>query len=519
MKKVIMTMLVGAFILSLIAFVPRSADAESQSQPRTVLVELFTGTWCKYCQGAEGALDRLANEYSRVKLAILEWHNGDDYVTVDESGSEREAFYDPSISFPTAYFDGVSRVVGGSEDPDDETVYNNYKSEIDARLSISSPLVITSTGYIEGTRAIIVAEIKVMDDIALSNLYAHFVLYNDHNKTVYVEGREYILRYTVLKSVAEQILLSKGSSITLSKNFTLQAGWDRDKLGVVTFVQTHNRETHADTGLPPYYYTAEVLQSNDFRYINVELKPEKTVTEVSVGGTANFNVVLKNTRNEADTYTMRLLKSLPQGWGANFCIGGICYQSETSLTLEKQERKTINIEVISAATATTGTIGIVEFLVTSGLVPEGKSSVILKALAVSAPTPVVVNEVTKVSKNSVTLTWSKNTDANFLRYEIHKGMIPNFTISDNTLVVPITMQSKTSYEVTDLSPNTDYYFKIRVVNEYGHSDSNEVYAKTLSSAKGKSALPTIWIVVIVMVALPVIVIPLALIRIMKMTKT
>ncbi|MDI6887909.1 MAG: fibronectin type III domain-containing protein [Candidatus Thermoplasmatota archaeon] len=490
----------------------------AEQQQRTVLAELFTGTWCKYCQGGEGAMDRLAKEYPRTKLTIIEWHNGDDYVTADNSGSEREDFYDPHMSFPTAYFDGTSRVVGGSEDPDNETVYNNYKSKIEERLAIPSPLVITSTGYIEGAKAVIAVEIKAIGDIGLSNLYAHFVLYNDHNETAYVDGREYRLRYTALKSVAEPISLSKGMGLAISKNFTLQVGWDRDKLGVVTFVQTHDRETHSETDLPPYYYTAEILQSNDFRYINVELKPDQTVTEVSIGGTANFNVVLKNTRNEADTYTLRLLKSLPQGWSANFCIDGTCYQSVASISLERQASKSINISVISASDAEMGAIGIVELIVTSSLMPEGKSSVVLKALTVSAPTPVVL-ECKSTYKTSVTLSWSRNTDANFLRYEIHKGTVQNFTISDNTLVTAITTQSKTSYDVTGLLPNTDYYFKIRVVNDYGYSDSEEVHAKTLLSPKGEVALPlTIWIVVIAMVAIPVIVIPIVLVKVMKGTK-
>ncbi|MEW6069454.1 MAG: fibronectin type III domain-containing protein [Candidatus Thermoplasmatota archaeon] len=517
MKKLTLIILIGFFALGFINFVPTASSSSSaQTAQRTVLAELFTGTWCRYCQGAEGAMDRLAKEYPRTRLTIIEWHNGDEYVTVDNSSSEREAFYDPHMSFPTAYFDGVNRVVGGSENPNDETVYNDYKREIEARLNVSSPLAITSTGYIEGGKAVICVEIKAVGDVVLSNLYAHFVLYNDHNETVYVDGREYRLRYTALRSSSEAISLSKGSSITLSKEFLLQSGWDRDKLGVVTFVQTHNKETHSESDIPPYYYTAEVLQSNDFRYINAELKIDKTVANVSPNGTANFNAILKNTRNRSDTYTIRLLKSLPSGWSANFCIGGICYLSESSLSLESQESKQIDINIASASTAVLGEVGTVEFVVTSALMPKGKSSVIFKAVTVSLPTPVVVNEDAKVSKNSVTLSWSRNTDVSFIRYEIHKALVANFIPSDETLVTTIYNQATTSYEVKGLYPNTDYYFKVRVVNDYGYSDSNEVHAKTLSVVRGDGAIPlTTWVIVIIMIATPVIIIPTVLVKVLK----
>ncbi|MBU3901818.1 MAG: hypothetical protein KKE04_00415, partial [Candidatus Thermoplasmatota archaeon] len=84
MKKIIIVCLILMFCLS--GFVignPAKCEnriASTESVDRTVLVECFTGTWCTYCQGAEGALDRLADEYPRTQLTIIEWHNKDDYV-------------------------------------------------------------------------------------------------------------------------------------------------------------------------------------------------------------------------------------------------------------------------------------------------------------------------------------------------------------------------------------------------------------------------------------------------------
>ncbi len=466
-----------------------SRAATTESADRTVLVECFTGTWCTYCQGAEGALDRLADEYPRTKLTIIEWHNEDDYVTVDNSGPEREDFYGIS-SFPTSYFDGLNPISGGSSDPDDEEIYNEYKDEIDSRLGVSSPLSIITTGYIDGNKSVINANITAVNSVALSNLYAHFVLYNDEDEIVYVEGREYRLRYTALKSSSEQISIKSGKIVNIHKEFSLQSKWDKDKLGVVTFVQTHNKETHVG-GIPPrQYYTAEILQSNDFRYTNVSVTPEKTADNIYKGGEAVFDVELENTRATSDTYTLSLTKNLPSGWSSNFCIGDACYLNTATVQLSAGESKTVSMHIFSSENALTGDKGIVTLTITSQSKPDGKSAVTFTATVLSGPTQPTIT-IESSSTNSVTISWTKNTGTNFDKYEIHKSTTSGFTPSNTTLVKTITNQNTISWEITGLTEDTEYYFKLRVYDKNSqYSDSNEISAKTLKTpGEGKGFIP------------------------------
>ncbi|MBU2564677.1 MAG: fibronectin type III domain-containing protein [Candidatus Thermoplasmatota archaeon] len=481
MKKIIIVCLVLMFCLS--GFVignPAKCEnriASTESADRTVLVECFTGTWCTYCQGAEGALDRLADEYPRTQLTIIEWHNKDDYVTVDNSGPEREDFYAVS-SFPTSYFDGLNPVSGGSTDPDNEDIYNEYKDEIDSRLSVSSPLNIITKGYIDGNKAVINANITAVGSVALSNLYAYFVLYNDEDETVYVEGREYRLRYTALKSGSEQISIKSGEIVNIHKEFSLQSKWDRDKLGVVTFVQTHNKESHIG-GIPPkQYYTAEVLQSNDFRYTNASVTPEKTTDNIYKGGEAVFDVELENTRTTSDTYTLSLTKNLPSGWSSNFCIGSACYSSTATVQLNAGESETVSVHIFSSENALSGDKGIVTLTITSQIKPDGKSAVTFTATILSGPTqPTITFE--SASATSITISWTKNTDSNFDRYEIHTSTSSGFTPTNTTLVKTLITQNTISWEVTGLTEDTEYYFKLRVYDTNSqYSDSNEINAKT-----------------------------------------
>ena len=87
-----------------------------------------------------------------------------------------------------------------------------------------------------------------------------------------------------------------------------------------------------------------------------------------------------------------------------------------------------------------------------------------------------------VIKNSLELSWSKNTNIDFNRYEIHCSIIESFEIGNATLLVKIEEQEITNYTVTNLSASTKYYFKVRVVeSSLLYSDSNEVSAATLDA--------------------------------------
>jgi len=489
MKKIIIVCLILMFCLSGIGVKNVKSEVKAGSSvDRTVLVECFTGTWCTYCQGAEGALDRLADEYPRTQLTIIEWHNKDDYVTVDNSGPEREDFYGIS-SFPTSYFDGLNPISGGNSDPDDEDIYNEYKDEIDSRLGVSSPLSIITTGYIEGDKAVINANITAVDSVALSNLYAHFVLYNDENEIVHVEGREYRLRYTALKSSTEQISIKKGETINIHKEFSLESKWDKDKLGVVTFVQTHNKETHVG-GIPPrQYYTAEILQSNDFRYTNVSITPEKTADSIYKGGEAVFDVELENTRTTSDTYTLSLTKNLLSGWSSNFCIDDACYLNTATVQMSVDESKTVSVHIFSSENALPGDKGAVTLTITSQNKPDGKSIVTFTATVLSGPTqPTITFESASVT--SIIISWIKNTDSNFDRYEMHMSTSSEFTPTNTTLVKTIANRDTTSWEVTGLTVDTEYYFKLRVYDTNSqYSDSNEISAKTSKTPEEKKGIP------------------------------
>jgi hypothetical protein len=207
---------------------------------RSVLAELFTGTWNTFCQGAVGAMNTLANEYPLTELTILEYHVGDDYEV--PGNDERRLWYDIN-GYPTCEFDGIEEVVGGSSAPDDSAVYNNYKENITTRSPIPSPVTITLTGSLSGPTGSITTNITAIDEISpsLTDLMVRFVIYEDHNYTVWNSSRQYRLRYTVVENLAvESISLSQFDNLKFTKPFSVNASWDTNVLGAVVFVQSES---------------------------------------------------------------------------------------------------------------------------------------------------------------------------------------------------------------------------------------------------------------------------------------
>ena len=90
--------------------------------------------------------------------------------------------------------------------------------------------------------------------------------------------------------------------------------------------------------------------------------------------------------------------------------------------------------------------------------------------------PIDTNTITS---DVVELNWTQFTQPGFKTYEIHASKTSNFPPSSQTLRESKDSRDDTFAIVDELTPNTHYYFKIRVTTIDGKfADSNEAYAKT-----------------------------------------
>jgi hypothetical protein len=100
------------------------------------------------------------------------------------------------------------------------------------------------------------------------------------------------------------------------------------------------------------------------------------------------------------------------------------------------------------------------------------------------PTPVRLEQPLNetITSSSVTLNWWASKDIDFQKYEIHVSTTAEFTPNSSSRGAEIRDQKITTYDVTGLNENTEYFFKILVYDTGGlYSTLNEVKVTTASS--------------------------------------
>lgn len=490
MKKIIIVCLILMVCMSGFVIV-NPVECENTKNPaqRVVLAQFFTNAGCNPCVGATKAISSLADEY-KTQLAVLEYHvnttSYDDPFITDEC-KETWDYYVPCDKYwetkgtPDMFFDGVIEEGGG----DEEDRYDTFKADIEYLLGIEPYYNICVTSEINGITGKVVANIEEIKEPGVGNLKVKFVIFEDN---ISFEGHNGI---KIQRFVVRDVLSSSDLSSSVTKTFTIQSDWNRDELGVVVYVQSDDTQGAERVGTH-YFYHHNVFQASICKF-GVSLTSDKNAQDVGSGGTAAFDIDMKNMMSGTETYDISLEKNLPSGWDASYtaCTGSMCYSNPSTISLSSNETAEIEINVVSSADSEPGDSGTVMFTVVSQTNPYVKSSIVLKTTILPQPTqPTLTFE--SASATSVILSWTKNTDSNFDRYEIHMSTSSEFTPANTTLVKTITDQDTTSWEVLGLTENTEYYFKLRVYdanNQY--SDSNEINAKTSKTETegGRGGIP------------------------------
>jgi len=111
---------------------------------KAVLAELFTGSECPPCVGADLGFDGLLEAYDARYLAVLEYHlpiPGPDPM-MNPATKKRQDYYRVR-STPNTFFDGESKFGGGSARAASEKKFKEYSGEINARLAEAPKIVLT----------------------------------------------------------------------------------------------------------------------------------------------------------------------------------------------------------------------------------------------------------------------------------------------------------------------------------------------------------------------------------------
>jgi thiol-disulfide isomerase/thioredoxin len=114
---------------------PEPFKASAEWKGKAVLAELFTGSECPPCVGADMGFDGLIEAYPARYLAVLEYHlpipRPDPMM--NPATIMRQDYYGVN-STPTVVIDGDKKMISGGNRGMAESKFKEYKAEIDARL-------------------------------------------------------------------------------------------------------------------------------------------------------------------------------------------------------------------------------------------------------------------------------------------------------------------------------------------------------------------------------------------------
>lgn len=106
------------------------------------------------------------------------------------------------------------------------------------------------------------------------------------------------------------------------------------------------------------------------------------------------------------------------------------------------------------------------------------------------PKPTQLANATQVTETSLTLSWSPSADEDFKNYTIYRSLNQS---SLGAAMYSTSTRQTTIYNVTELAPDTVYYFTVRVYDTGNlYADPKQVSARTLSS--GWLSLTTVLVV-------------------------
>jgi hypothetical protein len=237
-----------------------------------VIMEKGTGTWCQYCPGAAmGAEDLLDNNHP---VAVAAYHNGDTYVNADATA--RLNYYGIT-SFPTAVFDGIEVVSGGSNT---QSLYPSYLPIVNDRTAIKSPFDLSFSGAANNGVVTVNIDVERLAPYPGTDIVLQFAVTESEIAENWQGQTEvnHAVRDMVPTATGTALTFPGGDIQSVPLNFTLGGTWVEENLNCVVFVQDNT--------------TKEVLQGTSFTLaeLNGELMyPPQNLTGSLNGSTVTLN--------------------------------------------------------------------------------------------------------------------------------------------------------------------------------------------------------------------------------------
>ncbi|MEA3311539.1 MAG: T9SS type A sorting domain-containing protein [candidate division WOR-3 bacterium] len=213
---------------------------------RVVVLEIATGTWCPNCPAAARGADGLAEEHPG-KVLVVEYHGGNPSDPFITSETQQRINYYGITGYPTAVFDGLEIVVGGSYGGN---MFFTYNAKYNIRANIEPPLEISltqTTNALASTSGSLRATITNVSNETVSG-HARFTITESHISYTWqgMDNLDFVARDLLPDPTGEFISLEPGEDVVLTRSFTIDETWpyftEDDNIEFGCFVQDVSKE-------------------------------------------------------------------------------------------------------------------------------------------------------------------------------------------------------------------------------------------------------------------------------------
>lgn len=194
---------------------------------RTVMLELFTATWCENCPYADAAADRLLRVIGPERVSVIQYHvTLIDELRINESDARRKLHGDPQL--PSLCLDGELKSVGATSY---EEALDEYLSLVQESLQNETPVSLGLDFHVAGGSVSLNVSLESSVSLAGENLFLRFALFEN-----LVEADGKIYNYTV-RAFNEISIDPATLPATRSMTFMLDASWITENMGAAIFLQ------------------------------------------------------------------------------------------------------------------------------------------------------------------------------------------------------------------------------------------------------------------------------------------
>lgn len=313
---------------------------------KVVLIEKATGTWCGFCPGAALSVQQLFKDYPG-QVAAIDYHVGDNYE--HELCRARTTYYEVP-GYPTAKFNGMSEIVGGSSAFAWEDLYrDSYRKRFTAGLNHGTCLDMEFT-YME-VDSMIKGEVE-MTGLATSTVTDYRIFYvviESHIKQSWggLDSLQHVFRgvfpdWNGVPFITDQ-QIQPDVTFSSSIEFEFPTNVVKENCEIIAFVQNVKNKyvavaTVGEQVFPPVIpYTLMV--------------PTKSAADTA-GKEIVFAGHLKNLQDSELTVNFnRLVNDIPADWTSSICLKDQClapFIDEASITIAPMDSMEFSLHFFTA---------------------------------------------------------------------------------------------------------------------------------------------------------------------------